>query len=330
MAQITAREKGQLDVLQRGNNFPGFEKMVKLAKTKFPDISRQQIKYFLDHDTTNQITKVQHKSSAGGHIVSFIPNEFWQMDIFDLSRYMISNDEYRYLLVCVDVFSRKAYVEPLKLKTSESVATAFTKMTSKVKPRSILADHDTAFQNEPFQKLISREHIALNLNALNDHRALGIIDNFARRLKFILTKTFLHNKTTKWINRIEHIIRIYNNTQHSALNDVAPNDAVNHREDILNINIDKSIYNKTVSDLSVGDKVRKTLLKQNHGIIKGTDPRFSSEVYTVEKVTGQTITLTDGSRLKRTDLLKVPHDAESSKTNVITEERKLYKVYKSI
>ena len=85
-----------------------------------------------DHDATNQITKVQHKSSAGGHIVSFIPNEFWQMDIFDLSRYMISNDEYRYLLVCVDVFSRKAYVEPLKLKTSESVAAAFIKMTSKV------------------------------------------------------------------------------------------------------------------------------------------------------------------------------------------------------
>ena len=46
MAQITAREKGLLDVLQRGNNFPGFEKMVKLAKTKFPEISRQQIKYF--------------------------------------------------------------------------------------------------------------------------------------------------------------------------------------------------------------------------------------------------------------------------------------------
>ena len=46
MAQITAREKGQLDVLQRGSNFPGFEKIVKLAQTKFPEISRQQIIVF--------------------------------------------------------------------------------------------------------------------------------------------------------------------------------------------------------------------------------------------------------------------------------------------
>ena len=330
MSQITDREKGLLDVLQRGNNFPGLEKMVKLAKNKFPEITRQQVKYFLANDTVQQITKVQHAKPADGHIVSFIPNELWQMDIFDFSRYMLSNHEFRYLLVCIDVFTRKAYVEPLKLKTSESVAAGFMKLISKVKPRSILADHDTAFQHEPFQKLINKEHIALNLDALNEHRALGIIDNFARRLKFIITKTFLHNKTTKWINRIEHIIRVYNNTEHSSLNNITPNDAINHREDISNINIDKSLYNKTVSDLNVGDKVRKTLLKQNHGIIKGTDPRWSSQVYDVAEVKGQTITLTDGSRAKRTDLLKVPHDAVSSTKDVITEERKLYKVFKSI
>ena len=44
--QITDREKAFLDILQRGNNFPGLEKMVKLAKTKFPEITRQQVKYF--------------------------------------------------------------------------------------------------------------------------------------------------------------------------------------------------------------------------------------------------------------------------------------------
>ena len=47
--------------------------------------------------------------------------------------------------------------------------------------------------------------------------------------------------------------------------------------------VDKSVFNKTVSDSSDGDKVSKTLLKQNHGIIKGTDPIFSSAACTFEK-----------------------------------------------
>ena len=55
--QITDREKAFLDILQRGNNFPGLEKMVKLAKTKFPEITRQQVKYFLENDTVQKKNK---------------------------------------------------------------------------------------------------------------------------------------------------------------------------------------------------------------------------------------------------------------------------------
>ena len=82
-------------------------------------------------------------------------------------------------------------------KDSEACAVAFQKMIDKagVKPRSILSDQDAAFFNEPFQKIMNKHNIALNMNTLHDHHALGIIDNFARRLKLILTTIFLKNKT---------------------------------------------------------------------------------------------------------------------------------------
>ena len=175
--------KFKLDVIQRSNNYPGLERLVKLAQEKYPDISRSQVKTFLSEDTARQITKVQHVKKSEGHIIALIPNELWQMDIFDLSRYMISNKYFRYVLCCVDVFTRKAHMEALKEKDSEACAKAFGKIlkTSGVKPRSILSDQDAAFLREPFQKILQKEGIALNLNALNDHHALGIIDNFARR-----------------------------------------------------------------------------------------------------------------------------------------------------
>ena len=56
---------------------------------------------------------------------------------------------------------------------------------------------------------------------------------------------------------------------------------------------EKQLHNKTVSDLEIGDKVRKTLLKESHAIIKGTDPRWTDEVFTVKQIHGNTIILTD-------------------------------------
>jgi hypothetical protein len=118
------------------------------------------------------------------------------MDIFDLSRYMYANKNFRYILCCVDVFTRVAYAEPLRTKDSEALTAAFQKLLGQagVKPRSIISDHEAGFFIDPFQKLMNKYNIALNVNALRNHHALGIIDNFAKRLKTVLTTYFLKIK----------------------------------------------------------------------------------------------------------------------------------------
>ena len=178
-----ARINNRLEALQKQNNYPGLEKLVKLAKQKHPEISRPQIKKFLEEDTTRQLTKVQHARPAQGHVVAMVPNELWQMDTFDLSKYRKQNKDYRYLLCCIDVFTRKAYVEPMLFKDSEAVTNAFARILAfnKVQPRSIISDNDTAYQNILFQKFLEMKEIAINYNALHDHHVLGIIDNFAKR-----------------------------------------------------------------------------------------------------------------------------------------------------
>ena len=86
--RLPPRVKVDLDILQRSNNYPGLERLIKLAKDKHPEITRQQVKTFLDSDVAKQLTKVQQKRPADGHIVAFVPNENWQMDVFDMSRCM--------------------------------------------------------------------------------------------------------------------------------------------------------------------------------------------------------------------------------------------------
>ena len=58
----------------------------------------------------------------------------------------------------------------------------------------MVSDQDRAFIQGAFQDLVTKRKIALTTNALKDHRALGIIDNFAKRIKQVLTKTFIRVK----------------------------------------------------------------------------------------------------------------------------------------
>ena len=78
------------------------------------------------------------------------------------------------------------------------------------------------------------------------------------------------------------------------------------------MNIDKSKANKTQSDLIPDDKVRildRKLFK------KGSDPQYTSEIYTVENVHGKTIHLTNGLIKKRDMLLKVHKDTIPNANN---------------
>ena len=51
-------------------------------------------------------------------------DEEWQMDLADMQSLKQYNDEYRYLLVCIDVFSKYAWIVPIKSKTGPAIVEA--------------------------------------------------------------------------------------------------------------------------------------------------------------------------------------------------------------
>ena len=60
----------------------------------------------------------------------------------------------------------------------------------------IMSDSDSAFkgddrnEDQNFQKILSDNNAVLEPVILNNHHALGIIDNFAKNLKRVLSKEF--------------------------------------------------------------------------------------------------------------------------------------------
>jgi hypothetical protein len=160
---------------------------------------------------------------------------------------------------------------------------------------------------------------------LNDHHALGVIDIFAKNLKRVLSKEFLENKSAEWINILPKIIEQYNSTPHTALDGITPNDAITDtkkRTHVMQLNILKARSNGFVTDLTPGDKVR---IKDTALFKKGTESRWTDDVFTVESASGKTVILTDGQRVKLDSVLKVPPNTVSTPKNVIaiaTKQRK--------
>lgn len=57
-------------------------------------------------------------------LVNGIDKQF-QADLVDMREYSADNDNVRYLLTCIDVFSKYAWVRCLETKTGQAVAEAF-------------------------------------------------------------------------------------------------------------------------------------------------------------------------------------------------------------
>jgi len=192
-----------------------------------------------------------------------------------------------------------------------------------------MSDNDSTFINKSFQEILEKNKIIHQPNIIDDHHALGLIDRFARTIKTIFTRLFVQTKSDNWIDHIDEIVANYNNNGHTSIDNIKPNDAFlkKNLKKIYNINYEKSLFNISVSDIDVNDKVR---IKLKGKFRKGTDARYTDEVYTVTKVRGNSITLDDDKVYKRSSLLIVPPTTVSNEKNVIVRVQRQNKIERNI
>jgi len=174
--------------------------------------------------------------------------------------------------------------------------------------------------------MLDRKRIAFNVNTINDHHSLGIIDSFAKRLKLIIAKTMINNKDKNWINHLQPIITKYNNMKLPALKDVKPNQVTEPKNNqiVYDINVAKAKKTNMKSDLVIGDRVR---LKIASKFTKSSDIQFSDHIYKVESIEGGNITLDNNQTVKRAQVLKVTGlNTSQTAPNVISQVNKSSKI----
>ena len=322
---LPPKKEDLINEVYENNNYPSLEKLFQLLKKKKIDVSRKDVKDFLQNQIEQQLTTTQKIKKATGHITALNLNECWQMDVYNLQKYSNDNKGYEYIFAIVDVFSRKAWAIPTKNKEAETITKALQAIIDDNEgepPRVVTGDNDSDYKSAKFQALLDKYNIVLDMNVVNDHNALGIIDNFAKRIKVFLTLKFLKTKSKNWVQTLPSFIKNYNDSEHKALDYLTPNQATlpENKMKIEQINLIKSQQTRTTSDLVKNNKVRLRI----SGIFKkGTEPKWSDDFYTVEKTIGNTVYLSDGKKYKRNNLLKIPDDTKENTTiNIIAQNNK--------
>ena len=194
-----------LKQIYQDSNFPGFERFYKFVKAQHPDYKKVDVKKFYDSRISVQLLKKKDKIiQKPGSITSSYENELFQMDITDMTaKFSSFNSNYRYILTCIDVFSRKAYGQPMKNKKIPDCLDAFKKIIAgKNKPVCLFSDNDATFLSHEFTSMLKDNNIIYNVNTKNDHKSLSVIDVFTKKMKLSLTNHMLEENNNNWINHL--------------------------------------------------------------------------------------------------------------------------------
>ena len=80
------------------------------------------------------------------------------------------------------------------------------------KPEISITDNGSEFISKPFETLIKDNNISHDFANVGDHKKLGIVDRYVRKLGELINRYMTANKTNKYINVFQDLISYYNNS----------------------------------------------------------------------------------------------------------------------
>ena len=176
-------------------------------------------------------------------------DNIWGLDLADMPSFSEYNKRIKYLLCAIDLFSKYAWVIPLKDKKGTSIVNAFQKIIlERRKPNKICVDQSSEFYNQSFKDFLKINNTEM-YSIFNEGKSV-VAERFIRTLK---NKIFKHMTTISknvYFDVLDDVVNKYNNTVHRTIKmkpiDVTDDSFAEYNEE----------SNKKDHKFKVGDHVR--------------------------------------------------------------------------
>ena len=209
-------------------------------------------------------------------VYSLFKDNIWGVDLADMQSLSRKNKSIKYLLCAIDLYSKYAFVIPLKDKKGISIVNAFNKIIkqSNKKPNKIWVDQGGEFYNNVFKKWLSDNDIIM-YSTYNEGKSV-VAERFIRTLKNKLYKHMMDTGKNVYYDVLDDVVNKYNNTKHSTIK-MKPIDVGDNNKRVY---VDE--HNEKDSKFKVDDRVR--ISKSKNIFTKGYMPNWSKEIFIVDKI----------------------------------------------
>ena len=114
-------------------------------------------------DLATELLKPAKKKFERRRVYAKGVDSIWAVDLLENKRYIKENEQYRYILVIVDVFSKMAWAKPMLRKNAPSAVAAFEVVLNEtgLRPSKIWADKGLCVLFKAFLFKKKRGHIAI-------------------------------------------------------------------------------------------------------------------------------------------------------------------------
>lgn len=214
--------------------------------------------------------------------IVFSPNidDQFQADLVEMIPLAKENKNYKYILTCIDVFSKYAWAIPLKSKSSGDVENGFKIIFKERIPEKIQTDNGKEFYNSKVQRLF--DYHGIDHFSTNSSLKATIVERFNRTLKEKMWKYFTEVGNKKYIDILDKLLINYNNSFHRSIK-MTPNEAsrIENKDKVF-----YNLYNKKLTTLTTKFKINDIvrISKYKNIFKKGYEQNYTTEIFYINNI----------------------------------------------
>jgi hypothetical protein len=262
--------------------YAGINKIYEYFNKKIP---KKTIQETLKKSYAYTIHKETKKSRRNPYYIYYKRQQF-QIDLIDIQSISKQNGGVKFLLTCIDVFTKKAFVRACKNKTAPEILKQFKSILieAKKKPRTLLSDKGSEIKNKMFNGFCKDNNIKQIFPENEIHAA--VVERFNKTFQIILYKYLSQNNTLRYVDRLYDFMDSYNRRYHRSIK-MTPNEgelSENHPKIFMEVNekIMKLKRQNRKPKFKINDEVR--IKPSRFKFRRAYNKQFLEEIFKVSRI----------------------------------------------
>jgi hypothetical protein len=198
--------------------FTGVDSVARAARRSEKTVTPAKAREWISGETAYVLHRPVQRRFPRSKIFAPAQHALWEADLTFFDKLKRFNDNIKYLLVVIDVFSKVAAVEPLHTKSTNEVSRAFEKILRRLRatPGKLRTDRGTEFNSVVFRRLMAKHNIHHYMTLDADIKA-GVAERFNRTIKGRVSRFMTANHTRRYLPQLQNLVAGYNDSFHRSI-----------------------------------------------------------------------------------------------------------------